>query len=72
MLIAILPFAFSLLRPYNHYIKMERGGWDLWMKWETILRAAGYAKHRGDLDLLEADGGRHLGFTRLVARQKGE
>jgi hypothetical protein len=42
------------------------------MKWETILRAAGYAKHRGDLDLLEADGGRHLGFTRLVARKKGE
>jgi cyclopropane fatty-acyl-phospholipid synthase-like methyltransferase len=45
-------------------------GWNLWMKWETTLKASGFMKRGGDIELLTADNGKHLGFTRVVARRK--
>ena len=45
-------------------------GWALWMKWETTLMASGFMKRGGDIEMLTADNGMHLGFTRVVARRK--
>ena len=45
-------------------------GWNLWMKWETTAKASGLWQRNGDIDLLEADCGEYLGFTRVVARRR--
>lgn len=46
------------------------GGWDIWLKWETTAKASGLWQRNGDIDLLRADGGDYLTFTRVVARRK--
>jgi SAM-dependent methyltransferase len=47
-------------------------GWDLWVRWHEFLNAAG-SKNRPaaarELEQLRADGGRHMGFVRMVARR---
>jgi hypothetical protein len=46
-------------------------GWDIWMKWEETRDAAGGVPPGlgTDAAVLRADGGRHLGFVRMVARK---
>jgi len=47
-------------------------GWDLWVQWHEFLNASGSRNRRGEvaeLDQLRADGGRHLGFVRMVGRR---
>ena len=47
-------------------------GWDLWVQWHEFLNASGSRNRPGEvteLDQLLADGGRHLGFVRMVARR---
>lgn len=46
-------------------------GWEHWMKWMKVLykrEGQDYAKQ--ETEMLEADAGRNLGFTRLVARRE--
>ena len=49
-------------------------GWQSWVRWYELLLASGRANRPDDtareLDQLRADGGRHLGFVRMVARRK--
>ncbi len=50
-------------------------GWDLWVQWHECLMASGSWKRPGEaeeLDTLRADGGRHLGFVRMVGRRSVE
>ena len=47
-------------------------GWDLWVQWHEFLNASGSRNRSGEvaeLDQLRADGGRHLGFVRMVGRR---
>ena len=44
-------------------------GYDVWLKWDKILKEAGILKRNGDVELLEADGG-NFTFARIVARKK--
>ena len=48
-------------------------GWELWVQWHEFLEASG-SRNRPDeveeLAQLRADGGRHLGFVRMVARRR--
>ena len=49
------------------------GGWELWVRWHEFLNATGRRNRpveAEELDQLRADGGRHLGFVRMVARRK--
>jgi len=50
------------------------GGWDLWTKWSECLHVTGLGRSReetaDELQQLRADGGRYLGFVRLVARRR--
>ena len=45
-------------------------GWGLWLQWERAVDAAGGKQFPSDIQVLEADGGRYLGFVRMVARRK--
>jgi len=49
------------------------GGWELWVRWHEFLDLYG-SRNRpaetGELDQLLADGGKYLGFARMVARRK--
>lgn len=45
-------------------------GCRLWLQWERAVEAAGGKQFPSDVEVLEADGGRYLGFTRMVARRK--
>jgi len=45
-------------------------GWRLWLQWEEALDAAGAQKRGSDTEVLRADGGRYLGFVRMVARRR--
>jgi cyclopropane fatty-acyl-phospholipid synthase-like methyltransferase len=51
------------------------GGWELWRHWNATLEASGRAnraeENRAELAVLREDGGRHLGFMRMVARRSG-
>lgn len=50
------------------------GGWELWVRWHEFIEASGSRsrpEEAEELDQLRADGGRHLGFVRMVARRKG-
>ena len=47
-------------------------GWDLWVRWHEFLNASGSRNRPAEvkeLDQLRADGGRHLGFVRMVAER---
>ena len=49
------------------------GGWELWVRWHEFLNLYG-SRNRpgeaGELDTLLADGGKYLGFVRMIARRK--
>jgi hypothetical protein len=47
-------------------------GWELWVHWHQVLKAAGRAQphNQGELDLLLADGGQYMGFVRLVGKKR--
>jgi SAM-dependent methyltransferase len=45
------------------------GGWQAWLDWNDLLHDHGMLPDTTEADLLRADGGRSLGFTRLVARK---
>ncbi|WP_020574063.1 SAM-dependent methyltransferase [Actinopolymorpha alba] len=48
-------------------------GWDDWLLWNTVgNQAYDQPDDSGDIPMLRADGGRSLGFTRLVARSSAE
>ncbi len=45
------------------------GGGDLWLRWERAVAAAGKSHFPSDLEVLEADGGKYLGFVRMIAHR---
>lgn len=45
-------------------------GWMHWLRWLEVCEEAGFACPPEEKAMLEADAGRTLGFTRLVARKK--
>jgi SAM-dependent methyltransferase len=47
-------------------------GWRLWLRWDEICRHAGAPTGPGEREMLTADGGKTLGFTRMVARRRAE
>ena len=44
-------------------------GFDIWIHWEKTLKASGLMQRSGDIELLEADNGRYLTFSRTVGRK---
>ena len=44
-------------------------GWRQWLLWEEVCRDAGYPFSESEIAMLQADQGRYLGFTRLLARR---
>jgi SAM-dependent methyltransferase len=42
------------------------GGWRLWLEWLRTVAP----ENRVEIDSIEADGGRHLGFNRVVSRRR--
>jgi hypothetical protein len=46
-------------------------GWRLWLQWKRALRDAGVRRPglREDIDVLEDDQGRYMGFIRMVGRR---
>ncbi len=45
-------------------------GWKHWLKWLEICKDAGYPAPQEEIDILRADGGQTLGFTRVVGRRR--
>jgi SAM-dependent methyltransferase len=45
-------------------------GWRLWLRWDELCRAAGAPTGSGEREMLMADEGRTLGFTRMVAERR--
>jgi cyclopropane fatty-acyl-phospholipid synthase-like methyltransferase len=45
-------------------------GWQQWLTWNEICKAQGYPYHQPDIDMLQIDAGKNLGFSRVVARKK--
>ena len=45
-------------------------GWQLWLQWDQALESTGTRRFPSDAETLEADGGRYLGFARLIARRR--
>ena len=45
-------------------------GCHIWLQWERAIDAAGTNAFPSDAEALEADGGRYIGFVRMVARRK--
>jgi SAM-dependent methyltransferase len=46
------------------------GGWEHWLHWLEICGRSGYPASEREAAMLRADAGRHLGFTRLIARKR--
>jgi hypothetical protein len=50
------------------------GGWDSWVRWLEFLQVSGRATRPQDtvdeLGQVRADGGRYVGFVRMVGRRK--
>jgi SAM-dependent methyltransferase len=44
-------------------------GWRMWLEWERVLDLTGPHHFPPDHEVLEADGGRYLGFVRMTARK---
>lgn len=50
---------------------MVPNGWEHWLKWQEVYHAhTGSDRGVGDTQMLQADAGRNIGFTRVVARRK--
>ncbi len=47
-------------------------GWQHWLKWLEICAEQGYRSDAQEAEMLRADAGRNLGFTRMVARKKSD
>ncbi len=45
-------------------------GWQHWLKWMEVCLDEGLPSSQEEIEMLRADAGRTLGFTRLVARKK--
>lgn len=45
-------------------------GWKEWLHWNEVRARAGFIAEERETEMLQADAGRSLGFTRLVARRK--
>ncbi len=45
-------------------------GWKIWRDWEKAIRLTGAGIFPPEDEALEADGGRYIGFVRMVARRK--
>ncbi|MFB9992034.1 SAM-dependent methyltransferase [Deinococcus oregonensis] len=45
-------------------------GWKEWLDWNLICKRQDYGFYQPDIDMLEIDHGRHLGFTRVVALKR--
>ena len=48
---------------------MVPNGWQQWLSWLEVCQEEGFPAPPEEIDLLRADTGRTLGFTRLVARR---
>lgn len=46
-------------------------GWREWLLWGQVCAEAGYPSDAKEMEMLEVDEGRYLGFTRVVARRGG-
>jgi hypothetical protein len=44
-------------------------GWKQWLHWNEVREKAGFLADEKEMQMLRADAGRTLGFTRLVARR---
>ena len=49
---------------------MVPNGWQQWLSWLEVCQEEGFPAPAEEIDMLRADAGRTLGFTRLVARRK--
>jgi len=47
-------------------------GAELWLHWDRVVQASGRAHFPSDEETLVADGGRYLGFLRMIARRAVE
>lgn len=47
-------------------------GWRYWALWNRVCFRATAADDRGEADMVESDGGRNLGFVRLVANRRAK
>lgn len=45
-------------------------GWKQWLLWQEVCFAQGLITDQSEADMLRADEGRHLGFSRVVGRRK--
>ena len=46
-------------------------GWDHWLKWmEVLVKRENQDYARQEVEMLQVDAGRNLGFTRMVARRE--
>ena len=45
-------------------------GWRQWLLWLEVCFAEGYRADESQAEMVRRDAGRHLGFTRVVARRK--
>jgi cyclopropane fatty-acyl-phospholipid synthase-like methyltransferase len=44
-------------------------GWEAWLRWDEYAQQQGVATDPSEAEMLRADGGRWLGFTRMVGRK---
>ena len=50
---------------------MIHGGWEHWMEWmKELFKREGQDYAKQEVEMLQKDAGRNLGFTRLVARRE--
>jgi hypothetical protein len=45
-------------------------GWKHWLRWMEVSFEQGLPSSQEEIEMLRLDGGRNLGFTRLVACKK--
>ena len=45
-------------------------GWRMWLEWEKVLALSGPRLFPQDDEVLEADGGRYIGFVSMTARKR--
>jgi SAM-dependent methyltransferase len=52
------------------HAELVSDGWQFWLCWLEVAAAAGYPTNEPEAAMLRRDAGRHLGFTRVVARRR--